>query len=366
MQSKSKRRKKTILIIAGFLLMYAGFIILFYPMIIRAWSKSLSLSDTPQVFGFEDDLNSVSETSGTPSVVTFPSTSGKKAIECQNGDYVRWNFATPSKTIDLTFKVYWTKFPSMANETLSVGEIWGLEGNTWQCIFATTILCNRYGNRGWNIGTEIPASCYSSVSSEVVDALETNRWYTIRITADLNAGTYRLYMDTIELVSIADIVIPDNVYIDFFRLGGGKRGSSAFVTYYDEVAVSLLDPSPPAGQWSVRITSSLEGSTDPQGTIRLNSGESLTVNAKNFADHVFSNWIFDGRDYSTNLIVTLPPQPVGTQHTLHATFRSIGSESYNWVLFQVIALGMVGGGGYLLWSQSKRHSFKSLIGEGQS
>jgi hypothetical protein len=363
-QSGLQRLKKTLTIAAGFLLMYAGFIILFLPMIISALPPSLTLSNTPQIFDFENDLNSVSSISGNPLVIASPFASGRKVIECQNGDYVRWNLATPSKTMDLTFKIYWTRFPNIVNETLSVGEIWGLDTETWQGIFVTTILCNRYGDRGWNIGTEVPTSYYSPVSSDVVYALEANRWYTIRMTADLNTGTYRLYMDTIELASITDTVIPDDVYIDFFRLGAGARGTSDFITYYDDVTVSLLDPSPPGDQWSVRITSSPGGSTNPQGAISVNHGENLTATAIHITGYVFSKWILDGTGYSTNSTFILPTQSVGTQHTLHAMFRRTGSELNNWLPLQIIGVGIIGGGGYLLWSQNKRHSSKSFDRKG--
>ena len=79
----------------------------------------------PQTFGFEDDLNSVDSVYGTPIPVVSPAASEGKAIECQNGDYIRWNLLPPSKTIDLSFKTYWTKFPTIANESLVVGEIFG-------------------------------------------------------------------------------------------------------------------------------------------------------------------------------------------------------------------------------------------------
>lgn len=340
--------------------MYAGFIMLFWPMIISAWAPSLVLSNTPQIFSFEDDLNSVSSTSGTPTVVDSPSGSKRKVVECQNGEYIRWDLARPSKTIDLTFKIYWTKFPTIVNETLSVGEIWGLNDEIWQLIFGTTILCNRYGNREWNIGTGIPIAYYNPVSSDVVYALETNRWYTIRMTADLITGTYRLYLDAIELASITDILIPDDVYIDFFRLGAGAQGTTAFVTYYDDVAASFLDPSPPPGQWSVRITSSPEGLTNPYGTMNLNHGESLTANAIDTTGYVFNKWILDGIDYSKNSTVILPTQQIGMQHTLHAMFRGTEAEPENWLPLQMIALAMIGSGGYLLWSQNKRISTKGV------
>jgi hypothetical protein len=340
--------------------MYSGFIMLFLPMIISAWPLSLILTNAPQTFSFEDGLDNVSSVSGTPLVIASPFASGNEVVECQNGEYVRWNLAIPSKTIDLTFKICWTRLPTIANETLRVGEIWGLDAGVWQGIFITTIYCNAFGDRRWNIGTDIPSSHYNSVSNEVVYALETNRWYTLRITANLKTGTYRLYMDTLELVSITDNIVPEDVYIDFFRLGPGANGTSVFVNYYDDVTVSLLDPSPPSGQWSVRITSSHGGSTTPQGTINLNHGESLTVEATQIAGYIFKKWILDGVDYSTNSVIVLPTQIVSTQHTLHAMFISTDPDSNNWLSLQVISLFMIGGGGYLLWSTSNRHSGESL------
>jgi len=336
--------------------MYAGFTLLLLPIIISAWPLSLDLSNAPKTFGFEDNLSSIDSVYGTPMVVTSPVAGGVKAIECQNGDYVRWNLLTPSKTIDLSFKTYWTKFPTIANESLVVGEIFGLDQGKWQDIFIATLYCNPNGYRGWSLWTGIPSGHISFVSGDVVYALETNRWYTIRMTADLNTGPYKLYMDGNELASITDVIVPADVYVGFFRLGPGLQGDSVFTTYYDDVTVSFLSPSPPANQWSVRITSTLGGSTNPVGTTNVNYSKSLIVNAEQAAGYVFNKWTFDGTDYSTNSTLILPAQSVGTQHTLHATFTSINPEpnpNNNSLLLQVIGLGMIVGGGYVLWSRKK-------------
>jgi hypothetical protein len=349
-------RKKTITLGAGFLLMYAGFTLLLLPMIISAWPLSLDLSNSPKTFGFEDNLSSVDSVNGNPTVVASPVASGGKAIECKNGDYVRWNLLSPSKTIDLSFKTYWTKFPTTANESLAIGEIFGLNHGNWQDIFIATFYCDQNGYRGLSLWTGIPKGSISFASGEVVYALETNRWYTIRMTADLNTGMYRLYMDGTEVASITDVTVPADVYIDFFRLGVGSRGNSVFTTYYDDVAVSFLGPSPPENQWSVRITSTFGGSTNPIGTTNVNNDKSLIVNAEQTAGYVFNKWTFDGTDYSTNTTVILPAQSVGTQHTLQATFTRINPEpnsNYNSLLLQMIGLAMIVGGGYVLWSLKK-------------
>jgi hypothetical protein len=177
------------------------------------------------------------------------------------------------------------------------------------------------------------------------------------MTADLNTGTYKMYMDGVELASITDIVVPEEVYVDFFRLGAGAKGNTVFITYYDDVTVSILDPSPAPQQWSVRITCSSGGSTNPNGRINLSDGESLTVHATQATGYAFSKWILDGVDYSTNSTVTVPAQSAGTPHTLHATFTSTQpNPEYNWLPLQLIGLGMVAGGGYVLWSLKKRES----------
>jgi len=88
-----KDTRKKITVGAGFLSMYAGFTLLLLPMMISVWPLSLTLADEPQVFGFEDDLGSVSSVYGTPMAVASPVASGRKAVECQNGDYVRWDLA---------------------------------------------------------------------------------------------------------------------------------------------------------------------------------------------------------------------------------------------------------------------------------
>ena len=339
--------------------MYAGFILLLLPMMISAWPSSLTLSKTPQFFGFEDDLTSVHSTYGEPKIVTSPLASGKKAIKCQTGDYVRWDLATPSKTIDLTFKIYWTKLPTITNESLSFGQILGLDREAWQNILTANFYCDQNGYRGGDLWTDIPRGRGGFISGDVIYALETNRWYAIRMTVDLNAGTYKLYMDGNELASITEVEVPEKVYIDFFRLGLDAKGDTAFTTYYDDVAASLLDPTPPLQQWSLRITCSASGSTNPRGTINLNDNENLTVNARPTSGYVFSKWTFDGADYSTNSTVTIPAQSVGTQHTLHASFISGVPESnleYNWLPLQAIGLTLIGSGGYLLWSENNLKS----------
>jgi len=355
-QSRSYKKKKAITIVAGFIFMYAGFIIFLYPMIISSLTLPLNLSSTPRIFSFEDELKSVSKTSGTPLVFSSPIDSRQKAVECQNGDFIIWDLESPEKTVDLTFNVYWKELPTLANETLSIAQIWALDDETWLDIFITTLYCDLYGNRGWNFWTRIPDSYSISVSSDIVYALETDRWYTIRMTADLNTGNYKLYLDTIEIASItANKVVPDDIYIDFFRLGVDARGNTTFVNYYDDVMVSLLDSSPPPSQWSLRITSSQGGSTDPCGTMILDHGENITAKATPVTEFAFIKWIFDGMDYSINSTITLPPQAVDTQHTLHAVFETTSSE-FNWLPLQMIAVGIIVSGGYLLWSQNKKES----------
>ena len=327
-------------------------------MIISYWTLPLNLSDTPQIFNFEDDLKSVPKTSGTPLITSSLVASGKKAVECQNEDFIIWDLASPSKTLDLTFKIYWTGFPTITNETLSIAQIWALKDEAWQGIFVTTLYCDLDENRLWNFWTQVPDGRSTAVSRDIVYALEINRWYTIRMTADLKTGTYKLYIDTIEIASIlANEVVPDDIYIDFFRLGVDAQGNTTFVNYYDDVMVSLLDSSPPPSQWSLRITSSQGGSTDPYGTMILNHGENITAKATPIPEYTFIKWIFDGIDYGINSTITLPTQALDTQHTLHAIFKTTSSE-FNWLPLQMIAVGIIIGGGYLLWSQNKRNRLK--------
>ena len=350
-----KITRKNLHIGFGFFLMYAGFILLLFPMI--TFAEPLSLSNDPQFFGFEDDLNSISSTQGTPVVVTSPVASGNKAIECQNQDYVRWNLVTPSKTIDLTFKIYWTKLPLIANESLTAGEIFGLNEGMWQDIFITHLYCDLKGYRGMSLWTGVPSGLGRSVSGDIVYALETNRWYTIRMTTDLNTGTYKLHMDGLQLASITDILVPADVYIDFFRLGAGAKGDSNFTTYYDDVTVSLLGPPPPPKQWSLRITTSSGGSTNPIGIINVNDDQTLTVTATQAIDHTFNSWTLNGAHYSTSSTITIPAQSAGTRHTLHATFTTTNPEPIlqnNLFLFQMIGLGIALSGAYILWSKKKQ------------
>ena len=349
--------KKTVITGTGFLLMYAGFTLLLLPMIMSALPLSVTLSNTPQTFGFEDDLNSVSTVWGTPMPVIYPAASETKAIECQNGDYIHWNLIPPSKTIDLTFETYWTKFPTTANESLSTGEIWRTIEGKWHGLFSATFYCDANGDRGWYLWTGINYGSSSSVPDEVVYALETNRWYTIRMTADLNTGTFRLYIDRTLIASIMDIEVATDIYIDFFVLGASAIGDSDFTTYYDDVTVSLLSRPPPPQQWSVRITSSPGGSTDIYDTVNVNEGESLTVNAVHATGYVFSKWTLDGVDYSKSSTITVPAQLTGLPHTLHATFAAVSPEpnpEYAWLPLQVMGSGMIGCSGYVLWSQKKR------------
>jgi len=335
--------------------MYVGFILLLLPMI--SFAEPLLLSDDPQFFGFEDDLNSISLTYGTPMVVTAPFASGNKAIECQNGDYIRWDLSAPSKTIDLSFKVYWTKLPTNTNESVSVGEIFRLTQETWQTIFTTTLYSDTYGYKGWSLWTDIPSGRGGFISSDIVDTLETKQWYTIRITADLNIGGYEIYMDGVKLASITDVNVPADVYVDFFRLGSSVKGNTLFTTYYDDVTVSLLGPSPPPKQWSLRITSSSGGSTNPLGIINVDDDQTLTVTASQAIDYTFSMWILDGAHYSVNSTITVPAQFAGSRHTLHATFTTTSAASIlqnNWLPFQMIGLGIAFSGAYILWSEKKQ------------
>ena len=337
--------------------MYTGFILLLLPLIISNWPQSLNLSYTPQTFDFENDLSSIISFYGTPTIVASSVANGSKVIECKNGDYLRWDLRTSSRTIDLTFKTCWMKLPTIANESLRVGEIFGSDGGTQKYISTTTLYCDQNGYKGWSLWTDIPNSRISFVSNDVVFALETNRWYTIRMTANLDMGAYKIYMDGAELASITDVLVPADMYIDFFKLGAESQGASDFVTYFDDVTVSFLGPSPPPNQWSVTITSSLGGSTSLVGTTNVNDDKSLTINAAQSEGYVFSKWTLDGTDYSMNSTVTIPPQLSGTTHALRAVFTSTSPREYGeyiWLPLQLLGLGMVFSGGYVLWTRKKK------------
>lgn len=351
-----KINRKIITILAGFFLMYVGVALLFLPMIVSF--GFISLSDEPQFFGFEDDLEKVNSIQGTPVVVTSPIVGGKGAVECQNHDYVRWNLNPPSKTLDLVFKILWTKLPTKINQSLIIGEILGIDySGSWQDIFSTNLFCDLTGYRNWCLWTGIPTGHDKCISSDIVYKLETNRWYSIRMTADLNTGTYRLYLDGILLASLTDILVPADVYIDFFRLGAAVRGEGEFIIYYDDVVASFLDPTPDDNQWSLRITSSLGGETNPSGKLNFMYGDNSTANAIPVPGYIFDVWILDGENYSKSPMVTILPQTLGTQHTLHAIFKSTNPEFIlkdNWIPFQAIGLAMVVSGGYILWLYKKQ------------
>ncbi len=221
-------------------MVYYGFLLLLLTMIPVPWSRSLTLSSETKYFGFEDDFNGVGTVSGFPVIVESPVTSGSKAVVCRNGDYIRWDLSTPVKSMDLAFNVSWGKLPTVNNESFAFGEIFGVDYSGWQDILVTSFYCDQTGYRGWNVWTGIPVGRGGFVSSNVVYSLETDQWYTIRMTTDLNNGTHKLYMDGNELAAIKDVVIPEDIYIDFFRLGVTARGDSLFVVYFDDVTVSLL------------------------------------------------------------------------------------------------------------------------------
>lgn len=224
---------------AGVFLVYYGFLLLLLPMVIPPSLSSLTLLTEPKSFGFEDDLISVGKVSGSPVVVTGLAATGKKAVECQNWDYVRWDLEKPTKTLDLSFNVSWAKLPIL-NESFAFCDIFGIADSVWQDILVTSLHSDSTGYRVWNIWTGIPEDRGGFVSSEVVYSLETNRWYNIRMTADLENGAYKIYMNGSLLASITDVMVPEDVYIDFFRLGITPRGETFFTNYYDDITVSLL------------------------------------------------------------------------------------------------------------------------------
>jgi hypothetical protein len=185
-------------------------------------------------------LESIDVILGVPTVVAWPVAIGSKAVECQNGDIIAWKLGTHSKTIDLSFKTYLTKLPTIANESLSIGEFWSVDAGGWQCLLSSVFYCDNSGYRGWHIWTGVPSGRVGRISADILNTLETNRWYTMRMTADLNTGTYKMYMDGTELASITDVEVPSNVYVNFFRVGGIAYGDRNLTTYYDDVTVSLL------------------------------------------------------------------------------------------------------------------------------
>ena len=219
---------------------YYGFLLLLLPLVIPISSSSLTLSTTPMSFGFENDFTDVGKVTGSPDLVDFPVASGKKSIECQSGDYVRWDLTTPARTLDLRFNVYWKQLPISANESLTFAGIYGLDHSGWQDISITRLYCDQNGYRGWILWSGIPSSHGDFVPSDIVYYLQANRWHNISIKVDLDKGFYKLYMNDVELASITNVVVPHDVYIDFLRLGFTSQGNTTFVIYYDDVTVSLL------------------------------------------------------------------------------------------------------------------------------
>jgi len=141
--------------------------------------------------------------------------------------------------LDLSFNISWTKLPIL-NESFAFSEIFGIDDFGWQDVLVTSLNSDSTGYRVWNIWTGIPEDRGGFVSSEVVYSLETERWYNIRMTADLENGSYKLYLNGKLLASITDVIVPEDVYIDFFRLGITPRGKTIFTNYYDDIIVSLL------------------------------------------------------------------------------------------------------------------------------
>jgi hypothetical protein len=221
-------------------LIYYGFLLLLLPLVIPLSSSSLTLSTAPEFLGFENDFSDVGKVTGSPEIVDFPISSGKKSIECKNGDFVRWDLTTPARTLDLRFNVYWKELPIAANESLTFAGIYGVDYSGWQDISVTDLYCDQNKHRGWILWSGVPSSRGGFVSSDVVYNLQTDRWYNIRIRVDMDKGTYKLFMNEAEIASITNVVIPQDVHIDFFRLGFYTQSDRAFVIYYDDVAVSLL------------------------------------------------------------------------------------------------------------------------------
>ncbi|MCW4018860.1 MAG: polysaccharide deacetylase family protein [Candidatus Bathyarchaeota archaeon] len=81
--------------------------------------------------------------------------------------------------------------------------------------------------------------------------------------------------------------------------------------------------------WSVSINSnpSVGGTTNPSGTIVVQSGNSLTVTANSTSGYSFSYWLFDGNNLTANPLA-IPAQPVGTSHTLTAYFNQSTPSSF--------------------------------------
>jgi hypothetical protein len=220
---------------------YYGFLLILLPLVIPLSTSSLTLSTTPKFFGFENDFSDVGRVTGSPAIVDFPVASGEKSIECQKGDYVRWDLTTPTRTLDLEFNISWKQLPIATNESFTFAEIYGVDQTGWQDIAVTSLYCDQTGYRGWNLWSGIPSGRGGFVSSDVVYNLQTYRWYNIRISVDLDKGIRKLYMNEVELASITNVAVPRDIYIDFFRLGVTTQRDNSFVIYYDDVAVSLLN-----------------------------------------------------------------------------------------------------------------------------
>jgi len=223
----------------GLLLVYYGFLLLLLPPMFSP--LYLTLSEKPQIFGFEDDLSSVDTLGGNPTTVTSPVAEGSKAVECHDDDYLQWNLSPMGRTLNISFRVCWTNFPSTPTAPFEAFNFFEVNDPDLKANLALLgFYCGSDGSKSAKIYTGV-GSQNAFVERATVYGIETSIWHAIRFTMNLDAGEIKWYLDGTEIAAVVGNEGLSAYDIGSFRMGSLPQNSNdVFKTYYDGISVSTL------------------------------------------------------------------------------------------------------------------------------
>lgn len=172
--------------------------------------------------------------------------------------------------------------------------------------------------------------------------------YTLTIEARVNGTTQPLpgaYTAPAHSVQYITAVPDEGYHLDHWELDGVDAGSVnplPVLMNSDHTLVAFFSEVPP-GTWSVSIGSAEGGTTTPAGTVTVEEGQSLLVQATPNIGYGFDYWEFDDQNIGSTNPTTITAQPVGTTHTLVAVFKSAPPIPPNLVpIVMSVAPGTVG------------------------
>jgi hypothetical protein len=159
---------------------------------------------------------------------------------------LQWDLSPLSRTLDISFRVYWTNFPQTPTVPFEALHFFEVDAPDVKTILALLgFYCNSIGSKSATIYTGV-GSQSAFVDRVTVYGIKTSTWYTIRFTMNMDTGEIKWYLDGTEIAAVIGNKGLSAYDIASFKIGSSPQDSNdVFTTYYDVISVSTLATAQP-------------------------------------------------------------------------------------------------------------------------